>query len=297
MSADQTTQSPMLIWRRTDGTQVEYDLTPELPVTVGRDPSNRVAVDSAVVSKEHAVVRYESGNYVVEDLKSSNGTRLNGAPIATSLLSPGDRIEIGNERFVFVDASVSAAAAGRPGLSKGLRLALAAFGTLVVLLVLLVWLAPPAPDSGGEEIDTATGADPVADPAVEPVSGTDETLIAEVVSRAQRSGVEEVGALYDEAQLNARGGRLRQAEYLFAALLGRDTNHEAARQRLATVQEVRRGRTQMFLAEAQRAFGFLQFQNAELNWEQALFLLESSDSRVTGVRAGLDQAREQLARD
>ena len=293
MSTDQTTQRPMLIWHRSDGTQVEYDLTPELPVTVGRDASNRVSVDLAVVSKEHAIVRYETGNYVVEDLKSSNGTHLNGAPIAMSVLSPGDRIEIGNEQFVFVDASVSAAGAGRQGLSKSLRLALVAFGTLVVLLVLLVWLAPSTPDSGGEEISAST----VAAPVVDPMPGTAQTLVAEVVSRAERSGVEEVAALYDEAQLNARGGRLRQADYLFTALLVRDANHEAARQRLATVQAVRRRRTQMFLAEAQRAFGFLQFQGARLNWEQALFLLESSDSRAAGVLAGLDQAGEQLARD
>ena len=283
----------MLIWQRSDGTQVEYDLTPELPVTVGRDASNRVSLDLAVVSKEHAIVRCETGNYVVEDLKSSNGTYLNGAPIAMSILSPGDRIEIGNEQFVFVDANVSTAVAGRQGLSKSLRLALAAFGTLVVFLVLLVWLAPSVPDSDGEESDASTVADPVVDPAVD----TAQTLVAEVVSRAERFGVEEAAALYDEAQLNARGGRLRQAEYLFTALLVRDSNHAAARQRLATVQVVRQRRTQMFLAEAQRAFEFLQFRGAQLNWEQALFLLESSDSRVAGVLAGLDQASEQLARD
>ena len=299
MSREQTIDSPMLIWRRSDGTQVEYDLSPELPVTIGREVSNRVSVDSSVVSKAHAVVRYEGGNYVVEDLKSSNGTRLNGAPIAMSVVAPGDLIEVGDQQFCFVDATASADAtpAARQGPSKMLRLALAAFGTLVVFLFLLILLVPADPVSDSVT-DAAGDAPPAAiDLVAEPVEAPDETLIGEVVSRARMAGVGEVEALYDEAQLHTRAGRLRHAVHLFSAVLARDGDHEAARHRLATVQAERRRQIETHLAEAERAFGQLQFRTAKLEWEWAVFLLEPSDVRLAGALAGVERAGERLPRD
>ena len=66
MPQAQTIAHPTLVWRRDDGSESQYDLAPELPLTIGREAINRIAVNSSVISKAHAVVRYEAGEYVVE---------------------------------------------------------------------------------------------------------------------------------------------------------------------------------------------------------------------------------------
>src|SRR5476649_1113517 len=71
-------------------------------VTFGRDASSTIAFDSPkddVVSRKHAVLRIKSEgvpSFVIEDLKSSNGTFVNGERISkeTELL-PEDTVEFG----------------------------------------------------------------------------------------------------------------------------------------------------------------------------------------------------------
>jgi len=64
----------------------------------GRDPGveGAIAAAAAVVSRRHAEIRRQDGNYVLVDLGSFNGTTLNGRRIATpELLHHGDNIELG----------------------------------------------------------------------------------------------------------------------------------------------------------------------------------------------------------
>lgn len=70
---------------------------PLLPLTtIGRAPSNTVRLDEAFVSSEHAVVEWRGGQWWLEDLGSSNGTRLNGHLIEEpSILSAADEISFG----------------------------------------------------------------------------------------------------------------------------------------------------------------------------------------------------------
>jgi hypothetical protein len=42
---------------------------------------------------------YRDGKWVLHDLKSTNGTLVNGAPVGRSELRPGDRILLGDERL------------------------------------------------------------------------------------------------------------------------------------------------------------------------------------------------------
>ena len=65
----------------------------------GRDAGVEGAIDAAaaVVSRRHAEIRREQGNYVLVDLGSFNGTTLNGRRIATpEVLHHQDNIELGH---------------------------------------------------------------------------------------------------------------------------------------------------------------------------------------------------------
>ncbi|MEL6186681.1 MAG: FHA domain-containing protein, partial [Myxococcota bacterium] len=70
--------------------------------TVGRTEDNDVQVDDKRASKHHAVVRFERGAYVLEDLESANGTLLNGHYcVEPTRLKNDDEIVIGRTMLVF----------------------------------------------------------------------------------------------------------------------------------------------------------------------------------------------------
>lgn len=66
-------------------------------VTVGRVPGNDIVLAKGNVSKRHSRVVKQDGRFFVVDLKSTNGTYLNGRRITTpSVIRPGDKIYIGD---------------------------------------------------------------------------------------------------------------------------------------------------------------------------------------------------------
>jgi hypothetical protein len=68
---------------------------------IGRGNDADVRLSDTGVSRLHAEVRVEPGSYVVADMGSTNGTRVNGRPVTTAPLSDGDVIELGASRLVF----------------------------------------------------------------------------------------------------------------------------------------------------------------------------------------------------
>jgi hypothetical protein len=71
-------------------------------LTIGRRPYNDLMLDDLTVSGEHAVIHTADGASHIRDLKSRNGTFVNGEPVMQRALADGDRIEIGiyDMRFV-----------------------------------------------------------------------------------------------------------------------------------------------------------------------------------------------------
>lgn len=70
-------------------------------VSVGRDPSNDVVLDSPMVSRFHAQVERVGKRFRVRDLNSSNGTYVNGERLtAERWLNESDTIRVGPNRFV-----------------------------------------------------------------------------------------------------------------------------------------------------------------------------------------------------
>ncbi|MDP1832179.1 MAG: GGDEF domain-containing protein [Geothrix sp.] len=73
---------------------------------VGRAPDAGVALLDGEVSRHHARIRVAEGRVQVEDLESTNGTRVNGELIhGPVVLQAGDRLEIGGHvlKLVFLD--------------------------------------------------------------------------------------------------------------------------------------------------------------------------------------------------
>ncbi len=72
------------------------------PVTIGRDETASVAItDDDQVSRMHARLRVTARGWVLEDLASTNGTRVNGFRTSSQLLTDGDQIGIGATTFGF----------------------------------------------------------------------------------------------------------------------------------------------------------------------------------------------------
>ena len=71
------------------------------PVSIGRLPDNLLVIDNPAVSGRHARVYKEGNHYVLEDLKSTNGTFVNDKPVARHTLAEGDVIVVGKHTLLF----------------------------------------------------------------------------------------------------------------------------------------------------------------------------------------------------
>jgi hypothetical protein len=71
-----------------------YDLTSEETV-LGRSSAASITVDDAVVSGQHCSIIRQGDRYILRDLDSTNGTRLNTFSIRESRLKPKDIITLG----------------------------------------------------------------------------------------------------------------------------------------------------------------------------------------------------------
>ncbi|MHB8669511.1 MAG: FhaA domain-containing protein [Acidimicrobiales bacterium] len=71
------------------------------PVVIGRLPECDLALADPNVSRRHAELRPVEGGWVVVDLGSTNGTRVNGAGVTERPLQDGDEITVGSSRLRF----------------------------------------------------------------------------------------------------------------------------------------------------------------------------------------------------
>jgi hypothetical protein len=83
-------------------------------MVIGREEGMDIALQDAESSRRHALVSWQGGQYVIEDLGSTNGTFVNGIQItAPQVLNPGDSVGIGQTSLVFNLLSPPAVSAGQ----------------------------------------------------------------------------------------------------------------------------------------------------------------------------------------
>ena len=95
-----------------DGTKPDHELTDDL-ISIGRVTDNLIQIEDASVSSHHAqLVFAETGDYILEDLGSTNGTRLNGKVIKEGeqhKLQNADKVRFGSIEAVYASENAAEA--------------------------------------------------------------------------------------------------------------------------------------------------------------------------------------------
>ncbi|MCP5464863.1 MAG: FHA domain-containing protein [Deltaproteobacteria bacterium] len=96
----ETSDAPYIL-RLTEGEleQTVYEL--KANTSIGRSPSNDVILKAPKVSRQHAAINVYNNQYIIIDLKSSNGVYVNGNKVDEAVLQDGDEVSIGGYRFSF----------------------------------------------------------------------------------------------------------------------------------------------------------------------------------------------------
>lgn len=83
---------------------VAHELVADL-ITIGRAPLNHVVIDDPTVSAQHAMLMRLGDSCRLKDLRSTNGTQLNGVSITEADLKDGDKIRFGSAVAIFAACS------------------------------------------------------------------------------------------------------------------------------------------------------------------------------------------------
>ncbi|TVQ82704.1 MAG: FHA domain-containing protein, partial [Phycisphaeraceae bacterium] len=86
---------------------VDIDRSPialgEEPLSIGRHPKNDIPIEDDLASRFHCVIEPASdGTYILRDLGSRNGTRVNAEKVSATILSDQDLITVGRHSFRFL---------------------------------------------------------------------------------------------------------------------------------------------------------------------------------------------------
>jgi pSer/pThr/pTyr-binding forkhead associated (FHA) protein len=82
---------------------MDYQLCSE-ETLIGRNPTTHITLLDEGISREHALILWDvdADEFTIEDLQSTNGTKVNGKRVRSATLNPGDVIQIGSTRFAFL---------------------------------------------------------------------------------------------------------------------------------------------------------------------------------------------------
>jgi hypothetical protein len=73
----------------------------EHPISIGRRPESNIVLADPNVSRNHAEIRPQGEGFLLIDLGSTNGTKVNGVRVEQRMLGDGDEISFGNTRLRF----------------------------------------------------------------------------------------------------------------------------------------------------------------------------------------------------
>jgi len=89
-----------IIIQPSDGPARVYAITSE-ETLIGRSMHSDIKLTDTGISREHAAITWEGDVYVLEDLQSTNGTRVNEKRVRTAELQTNDQIRIGRTLLTF----------------------------------------------------------------------------------------------------------------------------------------------------------------------------------------------------
>jgi pSer/pThr/pTyr-binding forkhead associated (FHA) protein len=70
---------------------------------IGRNPTTHITLLDEGISREHAVLLFDPDQvcHTIEDLRSTNGTKVNGKRVRAATLHNGDEIQVGHTCFEY----------------------------------------------------------------------------------------------------------------------------------------------------------------------------------------------------
>jgi len=101
--SDPGSQNARLVWHKADGTTEEFALAADKN-RIGRGEEATIYIDEPLISRVHAEIACENGQFVLRDLGSTNLTRVNDCTITRCALHDGDEIRFARARCVFLCA-------------------------------------------------------------------------------------------------------------------------------------------------------------------------------------------------
>jgi pSer/pThr/pTyr-binding forkhead associated (FHA) protein len=146
---------PPMVSLRFKDKELDHWVFDKPALKIGRTSDNDIAIDNLAVSRLHAVLEEDKGNFYVRDCDSLNGTLLNGRKVGRARLEDGDEVSIGKHTIVFRRQGGQAVPAAET---------IQGFDQTMVINRDTAALAAPAPDPGPE-------------PAHSPQSGNGPRLI------------------------------------------------------------------------------------------------------------------------
>ena len=84
-----------IVFKLEDGTEIETELDSDV-TSIGRHPESNVVLPSASVSSHHATIKRRGDAFFVQDLGTTNGTKLNGVEVEEAKLEEGDQLAFGD---------------------------------------------------------------------------------------------------------------------------------------------------------------------------------------------------------
>ncbi len=135
-------------------------------LVIGRTPENDIVIEHKSISRHHARIVREDGQYFALDLESANGVRVNGVEQSRVQLRAGDEIELGQVLLRFVTDDSGADSEAALANQKKRKLLMVAGGGAAALALILVFAL-----SGGKTQPTPTppvAVKPTPAPAPQP---------------------------------------------------------------------------------------------------------------------------------
>ena len=72
-------------------------------ISIGRDKSNDICVRDRSISRRHCLIKNDGEIFSIKDLKSFNGTFVNGTAVSERSIKHGDQITLGDVLFLFFE--------------------------------------------------------------------------------------------------------------------------------------------------------------------------------------------------
>jgi pSer/pThr/pTyr-binding forkhead associated (FHA) protein len=149
-------------------------------LVIGRTQENDIVLNHKSISRHHAKVIRDGDRYVVVDLESANGVRVNGAEYERVELQSGDVVELGHVRLRFATADDPAIVDRDPfrfGGSRNRKLLIGVGAAVVGTTALILFLTSGQDGNDGARDSKTTAAQPA--PAAPALTDSAAALLAQ----------------------------------------------------------------------------------------------------------------------